>query len=400
MPLSSIEECDVFVVGAGLAGAAAAIGFARAGFSVVSCGALDRLGEGRTVALLGRSTDFLKTLGVWDAIETASAPLRSLRIIDDTGSLFAARPVEFHASEINLDAFGWNIENAVLSDVLAEALSTEPNVKRVEARVERFDLSGERAVLTTTDGRTFSARLVVGADGRASPARKAAGIEMRLHRYGQSAVTLFLAHARPHDDFSTEFHTRQGPFTLVPLPATAGTAHRSSLVWVMKDAEARRRAALDDFALVREIELHARGLLGVMTIERGRGVFPMVRQTVSRLTATRLALVGDAAHAFPPIGAQGLNLGLRDVEGLMRAATTARDEGADIGGSTTLARYAASRGPDIGARILAVNGLNLSLLADFAPVDALRGVGLTALHYVGPLRRFVMREGVTPMLAR
>ena len=399
-PPATAENCDVFVVGAGLAGAAAAIGFARSGFSVISSGAVDRLAQGRTVALLGRSVDFLADLGVWDEVENSASPLRSLRIVDDTGSLFAARPVEFHAREIEREAFGWNIANARLADILARSLAASPNLARVEAKVETFDFSGEYAAIGAADGRRFGARLVVGADGRASSARKAAGIVARSHRYGQSALTTFLAHTRPHDDFSTEFHTRQGPFTLVPLPGSREAPFRSSLVWVMSEAEARRRAALDDEALASEIEARAHGLLGAMRIEDGRGVFPMVRQSVARLTATRLALVGDAAHAFPPIGAQGLNLGLRDVEGLLDAAREARANSADVGGDAALARYAASRRPDIALRTMAVDGLNWSLLADFAPVDALRGLGSAALRHIGPLRRMVMREGVAPASTR
>jgi 2-octaprenyl-6-methoxyphenol hydroxylase len=396
IPPSTAENCDVFVVGAGLAGASAAIGFARAGFSVISCGAVDRLARGRTVALLGRSVDLLEELGVWGEVEKSASPLRSLRIVDDTGSLLAARPVEFHAREINSEAFGWNIPNARLADILARPLAASANLARVETNVESFDFSGEYAVIGASDGRRFGARLVIGADGRDSSARKAAGIDSRLHRYAQSALTMFLTHTRPHDDFSTEFHTRQGPFTLVPLPGADEAPFRSSLVWVMSEAEARRRAAIDDEALACEIEDRAHGLLGAIRIEPGRGAFPTVRQSAARLTATRLALVGDAGHAFPPIGAQGLNLGLRDVMGLLDAARAARAERADIGGEVALAGYAASRRADIAFRTLAVDGLNRSLLADFASVDALRGLGLTALRHIGPLRRLVMREGVAP----
>ncbi len=394
------EISDVFVVGAGLAGAAAAIGFARAGLRVVSSGALDRLGQGRTVALFGPSIAFLKDLGVWNEIEAAAAPLRSLRIVDDTGSLFSPRPVEFRASEIGLDAFGWNIENARLADILGGPLAREANIQRVDSRVAQFEFATGEARLTTSEGRQFTASLVVGADGRASATRKAAGIDVSVHRYGQSALTLFLRHSRQHEDFSSEFHTREGPFTLVPLPGTPEAPIRSSLVWVMSDAQARRRAALDDESLVNEIHAQSRGLLGDLSIDGGRGTFPMLRQNVRRLTGVRLALVGDAAHAFPPIGAQGLNLGLRDVAAILRAALAARRDGADIGARATLARYAEDRRPDIAVRMIAVNGLNLSLLADFAPVDALRGLGLTALRRIGPLRRLVMREGVTPATAR
>jgi 2-octaprenyl-6-methoxyphenol hydroxylase len=394
------EDCDVFVVGAGLAGLTAAIGFARAGFSVVSCGATDRLGQGRTVTLLGRSIDFLEGLDVWRDVGPLAAPLRSLRIIDDTGALFPPRPIEFHADEIGLDAFGWNIENAALADALATAAAAPPNLRRIESKVASFDFAPEGARVRLADGRRFSARLVVGADGRGSPARKAAGIDVRTHLYPQSALTVFLAHTRPHEDYSTEFHTRQGPFTLVPLPATPSARLRSSLVWVMSHAEAARRGALDDDALAGEIEAQARSLLGAMRIEGARGVFPMVRQIVTRLVATRLALVGDAAHAFPPIGAQGLNLGLRDVKGLVEAAREAEGEGDDIGGAAALERFSRSRGLDIATRTGAVDGLNRSLLAHFGPLDAARGLGLAALGAIGPLRRLVMREGVAPTLGR
>ena len=207
--------------------------------------------------------------------------------------------------------------------------------------VATYDFSGERAIVQLDDGRAVAARLVIGADGRASPARRAAGLAVHAHRYPQSALTVFLSHRLPHCDVSTEFHTREGPFTLVPLPPRPSAPNRSSLVWVMSDAEAARREALDDRALAREIERQARSMLGAMRIEGQRGLFPMIRQIVPKLTAPRLALVGDAAHAFPPIGAQGLNLGLRDVEAIVEAAVAARADGGDIGGDAALKSYRA-----------------------------------------------------------
>jgi 2-octaprenyl-6-methoxyphenol hydroxylase len=394
-PIDAAESCDVFVVGAGLAGLAAAVGFSRAGRRVVCAGATERLSQGRTVALLGASVDFLDELGAWAAVAPRAAPMRGLRIVDDTGSLFAPPPVEFRAREIGRDVFGWNVENVALADALEAAAAARPDLVRVATNVAGFDFAPGRATLTLADGRVFAAALVVGADGRASPSRRAAGIAIRERRYPQSALTVALAHARPHNDVSTEFHIRQGPFTLVPLPAAPGAPHRSSLVWAMSEAEASRRAALDDAALAMEIERQARALLGAMRVAGERGIVPLARQSVSRLAATRLALVGDAAHAFPPIGAQGLNLGLRDVKALL-AATTAN---ADVGADAALEAYARSRAADVLFRTTAVAGLNRSLLAACAPVDLARGLGLAALGAIGPLRRLTMRAGVAPLFA-
>jgi 2-octaprenyl-6-methoxyphenol hydroxylase len=394
---SADRSCDVLVAGTGLAGLTAAIAFAQAGFDVVLCGADERIGRGRTVAMLDRSVAYLESLRLWPAIRADAAPLRTLRILDDMGALFPPRPLEFHSAEIGLDAFGWNVENDRIALALAVEAARTRGLERTSSAVARYD-SDQRALARLDDGRFIACALVIGGDGRDSRARRSAGLPARSRRYPQSALTALLAHRLPHRDASTEFHTRDGPFTLVPLPAKDAAPHRSSLVWLMSDEEARRRETLEAPALEREIERQARSMLGAMRLEGPPGVFPMSRQIVPKITSERLALVGDAAHAFPPIGAQGLNLGLRDVEAIVACAVEARNDGRDIGGEPALLSYERARRMDIAARSGFVHGLNQALLMRFAPVDFARGAGLAALGAIGPLRRFVMRRGVAPRL--
>ena len=189
-------SCEVLVIGAGLAGVAAAIGFSRMGFDVVLCGRPERAANGRTVALLESSVRLLKTLNLWEALAPLAAPLCALRIIDDAGALWRAAPVEFRASEIGLDAFGWNIENADLVDALFAAAEAAPDLRIIESRAVAYELTGARARIDCENGAVVTSDLIVAADGRSSPTRKAAGIDASAFPYPQSALTLIVGHSR------------------------------------------------------------------------------------------------------------------------------------------------------------------------------------------------------------
>src|SRR5580704_1459096 len=347
--------------------------------------------DNRTTALMATSVTALEALGVWERCREQAAPLRTLRIADDTGRLWRAPELRFEAAEIGREAFGWNIENVHLLAALSARAADMPELTRIEAAARTVQIDDDGATVALADGSTLSCALVVGADGRGSRCRAAAGIAIEPRTMPQTALTFTLGHDRPHHDISTEFHTANGPFTLVPLPGL-----RSSLVCVTTAADAEQLGALTGAALDQEIERRAHSILGKVRVEPGRGAFALAVATATRLAANRIALVGEAAHQFPPIGAQGLNLGLRDAVTIAEIAGEIDRAGGDIGSAQATAEYDRRRRGDVIGRTVAVDLLNRSLLTDFLPAQGLRGLGLYLLGHVGPLRRAVMREGVAP----
>ncbi len=385
----------VAVIGGGPAGLAAALALARCGVRTVLVAPPHRpqaAGEDRrTAALFAGSIELLRNLDVWPRVRDDSAPIAAIRIVDDTGALLRAPEVTFAAREAGLEAFGFNVPNAPLVAGLRAAVVAELRLRLIETTVASVDLSADGAVLELDGGERLTTPLVVAADGRNSLARRAAAIATRSWSYDQAALVCSFAHGRPHRDISTEFHRRPGPCTCVPLPGNA-----SSLVWVERPEEARRLAGLADAAFRSALEARLHGLLGRVAAIGPRGVFPLSGLTAETFGANRVALVGEAGHVIPPIGAQGLNLGLRDAAMLAECVADAAAAGRDLGGPRTLAAYDDARRGDIGARIWTVDLLNRSLLSHLLPVHLARGAGLYALKAIAPLRRIAMSHGLQP----
>jgi 2-octaprenyl-6-methoxyphenol hydroxylase len=391
----SSRSVEVVIVGGGPAGLTAAIALAGADIETALVAKAARATDHRTTALLASSVAALETIGVWPHCRDDAAPLRVMRIVDDTARLLRAPEVHFAAEEIGLDAFGHNIENRFLLAALDARARTLPALAFVEDEAQAVTIEDTGVTVALAQGDTLTARLAIGADGHRSLCRQAAGIATDGRRYRQTALTFNLAHSRPHHDASTEFHTESGPFTLVPLPGL-----RSSLVLVVDPQEATRVGALPDDGLAAEIERRSHSILGKLKPEPGRGVFPLAVETARRFAVARMALVGEAAHVLPPIGAQGLNLGLRDAATIAELVVAARRDGADVGAAELADRYDRSRRADVSGRTLAVDLLNRSLLTDFLPLQGARGLGLFLMDRIGPLRRAVMREGVAPAAAQ
>ncbi|MBB3410492.1 2-octaprenyl-6-methoxyphenol hydroxylase [Rhizobium sp. BK316] len=383
-----MSKFEVAVIGGGLAGMIAAVALARGGRNVALVAPPSPKEDRRTTALMDQSIRFLDRLTLWEKLRPAAAPLASMRIIDGTNRLLRAPTTSFRSAEVGLEAFGYNFPNKALMDVLEAAVAAEGNITRFTVMAETIGIASEAVTIKLSDGEEISADFVIGADGRKSKLRETAGIDVRTWSYPQSAMVLNFAHTLPHQNISTEFHTEHGPFTQVPLPG-----NRSSLVWVQNPSDATARIELSLAELGNVVEERMQSILGKVTVEEGVQIWPLSGMMAHRFGKGRIAPIGEAAHVFPPIGAQGLNLSLRDIMALtdLLCARAELPIPSDAG-----SRFDRKRRVDIMTRTASVDLLNRSLLSGFLPVQMLRAAGLHILSAIPPLRNIVMREGIEP----
>ena len=381
-----MTDYKVIVAGAGPAGIAAAALLAKEGMTTALV-APAPAEDPRTVALMQPSIQLLRYLDIWPgSLESQTAPLRKLRIIDDTGSLLVAPNLEFDSEELSLEAFGWNIPLGLLLPVLRKR-AEDLGVVFIEATATGARTSGDAIHITLSNTSEISASLCLAADGANSVMRKAAGITTDTWSYDQIAIATSFAHSMGHENVSTEYHKSSGPFTTVPLPE-----NRSSLVWMERPARAEALMAMDDKELAAEIQIETHGELGLISNLGPRKSFPMKGLTARQFAKERIILIGEAAHVVPPIGAQGLNMSLRDAA--LAADLILASENA--GSNSLLAEYNASRRGEVLPRQQLIDLMNKSLLLEFLPLEGARALGLSALHYFGPLKHLVMQQGLQP----
>ncbi|QDZ10119.1 FAD-dependent monooxygenase [Devosia ginsengisoli] len=379
----SAFDADAVVVGGGLAGVAAAIAVAQSGLKTVHLapsGPPDR----RTSALMMPSIDYLRSAGLIDDPASLGHALTQIRIIDATNRLIRAPETLFDASEAGMQAFGWNFANLRLMERFHAVAAGLFNLETRNAGAT--DLSGN--TVTLTDGSSLSAPLIVGADGKKSLIRAASGITARENAFTQAALVCDLDLGRPIGGASIEFHYPQGPFTLVP----AG-ANRANLVWIDDRAALEAAKSGGNDALIATFREKSQRLFGAITLASPAFVFPLSTLSVDKAGSDGVVLVGEAAHAFPPIGAQGLNLGLRDVADLA-ASLAAIDRTAPDWASRVSADYIARRAADLARTGGMVDTLFRSLLADMLPAQALRAGGLWALKLAPALRKQAFAVGM------
>lgn len=346
--MSRREMFDAIVVGAGVVGAAAALGLARDGLQVALVETREpprwsaQAPDLRVYAFAPDNAAQLDALGVWRSIRDARAqPYRAMRVWDAAGG----RELVFEADAFGRRELGWIVEHGLLVDRLWQALPAAGVEVRAPERVVGLSQDEQSATLELDSGPRLRARLVVAADGAHSPVRALAGIDAPAHDYGQRGLVAFVETERPHAQTCWQRFLPGGPLAVLPfadsaLDAAAAIAsgHRSSIVWTLPTAEAERLVAADEAAFLDEFDRALGGRLGRARSVSQRVAFALQRQLAARQLAGRVVLVGDAAHVVHPLAGQGVNLGLRDV-GRLRA-TLAGGRGRDANLPPRLTRWA------------------------------------------------------------
>lgn len=397
--MTAHATCDIAISGGGIAGLTAAAAFGAAGFHTICVDPqppvteeADPASDLRTTALLDPSIRLLEEIGLWPRLAPHAAALRVMRIVDAGGHSAAPRRVlDFEARELSDRPFGFNLPNWLLRRELLAHLAGLPGVElRPGIAATRLFTREGGARLSLSDGGTITAPLLVAADGRDSPMREALGITARTWTYGQKALAFAVSHPVPHRDISTEIHRSGGPFTLVPLPDRNGRP-ASAVIWMERGPQALRLAALPPAEFEAAMTARSGAILGPLTLITQRRVWPIITRVAARMTGERGALMAEAAHVVPPIGAQGLNMSLADLRVLRDLAVAA--PGA-IGTAPMLAGYERQRHREVMARARAIDLLNRASMAGLPPARNLRAALAVLLHAAPPLRRAMMRAGL------
>ncbi len=392
---------DIVISGAGPAGLTLAVLLGRAGFKVVLVDAekpaeadYEEKPSGRTAALLTGSVNILKATGIWNTLEGKATPLQTMRIVDDSQPGTPQVKVEFKASDIGHTEFGFNVPNAVLKSALIARLKTVPSVTHLApAKLKDYKIEKQKVVATLEDGTVLRASLIIGTDGRGSVVRSVAGIDAKKHDYEQMAMTCLIEHTKPHHFTSTEFHRPGGPFTLVPMPGNV-----SSVVWVEKTEDAKKFLKLKKQEYEQAIQDRSCGLVGTITLKSTPESWPLMLLSSEKLIGERAALAAEAAHVISPIGAQGLNLSLRDVATLAETIVDAARLGEDIGAQSVLMRYERRRRADIKSHVIGIDGLNRVVANDLGFLRDLRRLGLKGLDTIPVLKTFITHQGLAPTM--
>ena len=401
-----MDRADVIIFGGGLVGLALASALDSSGLSTILVDPADpdqrtnMAFDGRTSAVSSSSMRMLRTIGVAEHFPAAGCPILKIRVADglDPGGL------QFEPSEDD-EPLGWMHENRHLRAALRARAEAGRNAWLLwKSRPESVDRGEQGVVVSLDDGRKLHAPLLVGADGRNSPTREAAGIPMARWRYDHEAIVSTLRHERPHENIAYEIFFPSGPFALLPM-TDDDKGHRSAIVWSVRRDDAAGFFSLSDEDFAAEAESAMGGFLGRIELAAPRSSYPLGFHHAAQITAPRLALIGDAAHAIHPIAGQGLNLGFRDVAALAQVLVEGARLGLDLGDQQLLDCYRRWRSLDALMVAMATDGLTRIYGVPGRTASAVRRFGMGLIDRISPIKTRLMDEargtsGDLPLLLR
>jgi 2-octaprenyl-6-methoxyphenol hydroxylase len=400
-----MDRADVIIFGGGLVGLALAAALDSSGLSAILVDPADPAprGEssfdGRTSAVSSSSMRMLETIGVANHFAEPGCPISRIAVAD------GLKPGGLHFDADDNEPLGFMHENRHLRAALHARAEAGKNVWLLwKSKVRTVERGDHGVLVALDDGRKLGAPLLIAADGRNSKTREAAGINIARWKYDQQAIVSVLRHDRPHEHIAYEIFYPSGPFALLPMNDRDG-AHRSAIVWSVPNEDATGWLSLDDGDFAAEVQGAMGGFLGHIEMLAPRSSFPLGFHHAAQITAERLALVGDAAHAIHPIAGQGLNLGFRDIAALTQVVVEGARLGLDLGDQQLLDRYQRWRSLDALSVAFATDSLTRIYGIPGTAASAIRRFGMSVVGRISPLRNRLMSEargtsGDLPLLLR
>jgi 2-octaprenyl-6-methoxyphenol hydroxylase len=402
-----MQRTDVIILGGGLVGLTLAIALDRHGLSTVVVDPADPAKQvaptydGRATAVSSSSWRMLETIGVAEKLSGVTCAIRAIRVSE------GLRPggILFQPGEDD-DPLGIMVENRLLRQALREtALAAGRLALLMPAQPVDVVRDAAGVHVALADGRQVAAPLLIGAEGRNSPTRAAAGIAFAQWRYDHVAIVATITHDKAHEATAYEIFYPAGPFAVLPMLAGEDGRPRSAIVWSVKARDAAATLGLPDRALAHEIEKRMGGFLGAIALAGPRWHYPLGFHHAAKLTAQRLALIGDAAHGIHPIAGQGLNLGFRDAAALAEVLVEGARLGLDLGDAQLMTRYERWRSLDTFSVALATDSLTRLYGVPGRAASAVRRLGMGVVQRIGPLKDRLMAEargesGELPLLLR
>ena len=400
-----MDRSDVIIFGGGMVGLALAAALDSSGLSTIVVDPADPAPrtsagfDGRTSAVSSSSMLMLETIGVIERLEAPGCPIRRIAVAD------GLKPGGLHFDADDEEALGWMHENRHLRAALQARAEAGETVELIwKSRVVHLERGEHRVRVELEGGRAIEAPLLIAADGRNSKTREQAGIRVAQWKYDHHAIVSVIRHERPHDHIAYEIFFATGPFALLPM-TDDDRGHRSAIVWSVPEEDAAGWLSLSDEDFAAEAQAAMGGFLGQITMLAPRSSYPLGFHHTATITAWRLALVGDSAHAIHPIAGQGLNLGFRDAAALAQVLAEGARLGLDLGDAQLIDRYERWRALDSLSVAVATDSLTRIYGIPGRAASAVRRLGMGLINRLPPLRDQLRSEargtsGDLPLLLR